>query len=303
MKKQNLLFLLIMFMTSGFSSADISTGLVAHYRFDDCSATDSSGNEHNGVIHGAPKCAAGVNGKGLQFNGTDTYIEINDTPDLRLSGTSYTLSGWVLPKSYNDSYMSALLSKRGNQNGDGYIWGITGNVDSSPIGRQRVQISGGVDPSAYSTKASKLNAWRHFVVVYEVETQVIKFYSNSVLNGTASNIPSPNPNTTASLRIARDSDDLNALGPYFFNGLIDDLRIYNRALTAGEIAELFNLGQSISGSIKGLQQVSVMCTNVTTGQIVTIPLQSGSSWNCKKAGLKIQPNQSINISIDGKTYP
>lgn len=286
---------------SGITSADVATGLIAHWSFDDCKATDASGNGHVGIIKGNPKCVTGVYGKALQFNGISDFIEVNDAQELRLSGTDYTLSGWVLLKSYNESFLSVLIAKRGTGNRNGYIWGITGNGDTAPLGREKMQISGGIDPDSYSTKANKLNAWRHFVIVYEAETQTSKMYINSILDGTTTNLPSPNLNTAASLRIAMDSDDTNP-NPYFLNGKLDDLRIYNRAFTATEVAELYNIGQPISGTVKGLQQIGITCTNTTTGQQVTIPSQTNTSWDCKKAGLKIQPNQTVNISIDGKSY-
>lgn len=287
---------------SGAVLADLNSGLIAHWSFDDCKATDSSGNRHHGAIKGKPKCIIGVKGKALQFNGVSDFVEVVDATDLRLSGTSYTLSGWAYIIDYNSSWQSALVGKRGTSSQDGYLWSLTGKEAGIPLGRPNINISGGDDPWIASRKGSPLKKWRHIVVVYDINTQIAKLYVNNAIEASSANFPTPNPNTATNLSIARDSDG-NQSGGYFLNGNLDDIRIYNRALAASEIAELYNMGQPITGITKGLQQINVTCKNTTTGQTVVIPGQTGTTWDCKKAGLKTQPNQTVNISIDGATYP
>lgn len=280
------------------AATNLQSGLIAHWKFDDCTAKDKSGNGYNGVINGSPKCVTGVIGKALQFNGIKDFIVVADRPKLRLSGTSYTLSGWVLLKSYNSSYISGLIAKRGGGHQQGYAWSMTGLAHDSPNGRALLGISRGGDPVILSPTETPLNTWRHIAVTYDFNTNIAKLYINSALNTEASNIPSPNPNTSVPLIIARDNDSI-----YYLNGILDDLRVYNRVLSRSEISDLYNMGLPVSGSTNGLQQIKVTCKNMATGQTVTIPYQSSTKWNCKNAGLKTQPNQKINISIDGNTFP
>lgn len=305
MFKSKLLVLLNALAISGAALANVDTGLVAHWDFDDCTATDSSGNGHNGVIYGAPKCVTGIygNGKALQFNGISDFIEVADAANLRLSGTSYTLSGWALLKKYNKSFQSTLIAKRESGSDKGYLWSLSGEKAGYPLGRQAMVVSGGDDPAIYSDKGNELNVWRHYVMVYNATTKKGQLYINNLPRGSAVNFPSPNPSTAVSLRIAKDSVASSSYGYYFLNGKLDDLRIYNRALTRDEITELYNFVQPVKGTATGLQQISVTCKNISTGQVVTIPFQSNRAWNCKKAGLRTKPNQSVNISIDGHTYP
>lgn len=306
MFKCKIAVLLIALPVCGAVSADLSNGLIAHWSFDNCKAVDSSGNRHHGVINGAPKCVAGVIGKALRFNGVSDFVEVPDAQALRLGGTSYTLSGWVLSKSYNPNtesgYQSTLIAKRDTGRQNGYIWSLTGKAAGAPLGRPNLFVSGGLDPWVVSTKGTPLNKWQHIVVTYDFGTQAAAIYTNGVATGAASGFPSPNANTAAALRIARDTNG-NNLSPYYLDGILDDLRIYSRVLASDEIAELYNMGQSISGTARGLQQLSVTCTNTTTGQVVTIPIQTGTAWDCEAAGLITRANQEVNISIDGNTYP
>lgn len=78
-----------------------------------------------------------------------------------------------------------------------------------------------------------------------------------------------------------------------FKGLIDDVRIYNRALSEAEIRDLYNMGQTVSGKINGLNSpFSVTCENVTTGITVLIP-KAKQSWDCEAKDLEVNPGDQI----------
>lgn len=280
-------------------SADINTGLVAHWSFDDCTATDVSGNGHDGVINGTPQCVTGINGEALQFNGISDFIEIADTPELRLSGSSYTLSAWVNLKGYNSSYQSSLIAKRGNGEQDGYIWALSGNAAGNPVGRPSIALSGGANPTMISTKGTPLDSWRHIVVIYDTSAQTAKLYVNNALETSATNFPTSNPNTAVSLVIAKDNTD-----NYYLNGIVDDVRMYNRVLTAVEIKKLYYQGNPpvIRGTAPWGTSHSVVCENLTQNTVVTLPATSASAWNCEKAGLAINHGDKVTITIKGKKY-
>lgn len=291
---------------TGAALADLNSGLIAHWTFDDCTAADSSGNGHNGSIAGAPLCVKGVNGfgKALQFNGSSDFIEVADSTALRLSGTSYTFSGWALLESYNGSYVSTLVSKWDGAD-VGYLWSLTGYAVPGPLGRLHITVArAGASEAIYlSSKGAPLNAWRHFVMTYDATTDTSHMFVNNALDGSAVNFPSPAKSNGIPLRLAKSNDPSEPYGYYFLDGMLDDVRIYNRVLSADEIADLYNMFQPISGNTKGLQDMTVTCTNTTTGQTVTVPDSTNLAWSCKKAGLKAKPGQSINISIDGNVYP
>ena len=100
MKRIKAATLLGALLISGTTSADLKTGLIAHWSFDDCTAKDNSGNGHDGVINGNPQCGNSIKGKTFSFDGIDDYIEIPNSPDL--NSNVITVSTWI--NSYNFSH-------------------------------------------------------------------------------------------------------------------------------------------------------------------------------------------------------
>ncbi|CAB1063452.1 hypothetical protein D1BOALGB6SA_8235, partial [Olavius sp. associated proteobacterium Delta 1] len=120
------------FFFSAQAFADLSQGLVAYYPFNG-NADDESGNGNHGVVNGATvtEDRFGNLGSAYEFDGVSSYIEIADNTALRISGTDFTLSAEVLVKSYNSSYQSALLVKRGTGLEDGWFWSLLGLASES----------------------------------------------------------------------------------------------------------------------------------------------------------------------------
>lgn len=88
-------FLAVLSSLSPVATADLGTGLMAHYSFDDCSANDSSVFKRDGSIIGAPTCIEGAVGKALHFAGADYVL----TGYQQANITSYSLSAWIKVKS------------------------------------------------------------------------------------------------------------------------------------------------------------------------------------------------------------
>ena len=90
-------------------------------------------------------------------------------------------------------------------------------------------------------------------------------------------------------------------GNHYFNGVIDEPRLYNRALSKAEIGQLYRTTQPVRGRVDGFNKVSVVCHNNTTGENVTLPSRS-RTWNCEAAGLVINPQDNVTITIDGDAH-
>jgi len=95
---------------SSVASADLSTGLAAHYTFDDCQATDSSGNNNNGTITGTLKCITGKENKALQFDGA-SYISVPSSASLN-PVKEWTMAFWVRVDEITNDW-SAIIHKGG----------------------------------------------------------------------------------------------------------------------------------------------------------------------------------------------
>ncbi len=194
-----------------------TTGLVAYYPFNG-NATDASGYGNNGSVFGAVLVAdrAGNSNSAYSFDGEDDYISIADNSALRGVTANVSLSCWCEPSGWNNGYMP--LVNKSNQIGL-YLaraYGFWGPGESED------DISGIDMPTS---------GWHHWVMTGDSTS--IKVYLDGVLVGQRNNAISVT-GSTEPLLVARDAGS----PPQYFKGKIDEIRIYNRALTDEEIASL-----------------------------------------------------------------
>lgn len=201
-------------------SVAAQTGPVAAYNFNEATGTtvnDASGNGNSGTISGATR-AAGKFGNALSFNGTSDWVTIPHAAVLNLT-TALTLEAWVKPSALAD-WRAVLLKE--SSSGLSYAL-YASDTASHPSGY--IRRSGDVGASGSSAPA--LNTWTHLATTYDGAT--LRLFVNGVQAAsravTGSIVTSASP-----LRIGGDS----VWGEYF-SGLIDEVRVYNRALTAVEI--------------------------------------------------------------------
>ncbi len=214
--------------------------LIAYYPFSG-NATDESGNGHDGTVNGATltQDRFGNADSAYLFDGVDDYIEVLDSTDLRLSGTDFSISAWFYETERNASALNTLLAKRNPHPAprDGWFYGVTGRTFGGNIpGKLRYFVSSGDDSYCTGINIVSLGDWHHAVMTYEVGEETIRFYVDGVLDSVHPNMPTPNPTTSMNLFIGRDSR-----GEYnIFHGAIDDISIYNRALSEEQIQELYD---------------------------------------------------------------
>jgi hypothetical protein len=197
------------------------SGLVAAYGFDEgsgSSVTDASGNGNTGSVSGATWVAAGKFGKALQFNGTSARVNVPDSASLHLT-TGMTLEAWVDPSTVNGNWRDVIY--KGNDN---YYLEATSTNGSRPDGGL---IAGGSYADAYGTAALPANSWSYLAETYDGSN--VRLYVNGTLVATTAHTGSISTSTNQ-LQIGGDS----IYGQYFA-GMIDEVRIYNTALTAAQI--------------------------------------------------------------------
>ena len=245
----------------------LNAGLVAYYPFNG-NANDESGNGNNGTTNGVTLTTDrfGNSGKAYSFDGGTAYISVSDSIPLRLANTDFTLSAWVYETARNSSFCDAILTKRGSGSGDGWLWSVRGElgaIESERLpGRLWYQVCGGGEPRAVSASVLPLNGWHHLVATYTKADGTIRIYEDGVLDNTTTGIPSPNAATSAALHIGDDSDG----SPYNFHGKIDDVRIYNRALSSSEVMQLYAVDwrPTLGAMHQGVNLVFSWPTNVST---------------------------------------
>jgi hypothetical protein len=199
-------------------------GLVAYYPINEnVYANDLSGNNNNGTVHGATLTVDrhGVSNQAYNFNGVDNYIEILYSSSLNLS-QQISISFWAkFETSANYYWPYHIIEKYG-------CWGT---------GQREADMNWGVEtPDGYFnifTLNYEYDRFYHFVMIYDGSK--LSTYVDGVLKG------SVNANGTIMTNLNNIYIGKYTLGDgYFFDGTLDDIRIYNRALTDQEISALYN---------------------------------------------------------------
>jgi hypothetical protein len=224
----------------------LKIGLLAYYPFNN-SGTDSSGKGNNVNYYSnitATTNRFNIPNTAFSFDGVSSYMTVADNTELRLSNTDFTTNLWVYMVNYSSSYGYELLVKRNAGTANGWNYGITGTANQinngTALGVASFQLSGGSDPLALGTKVIGLNQWHMLTTVYNAQKKQITYYIDGILDNVSNNIPTPNPSVTSVLTIGNDSQTTNFTN-YFFKGKLDDIRIYNRALTSASILKLYTL--------------------------------------------------------------
>ena len=197
-----------------------SKGLVAYYPFNG-NANDESGNGYNAVSYGATLTSDRFSNPNAayQFDGTSAYIDIPGTESLNFSSGGFTLCAWA--KFTEDSYGWSVLGKHYHGYANGY---------SLDIGAPRAELH--VDGQyAFDTTASLMGAWHFVVGTFDGSTG--RFYADGQLRATQTITYVHTNAVTITMGAFHNAGVGN-----FFKGSIDDVRIYNRALTDSEVAAL-----------------------------------------------------------------
>ena len=215
--------LLTLFVLAGLSSpavAQASTDAVLVMHFDEGSGTiakDESGHGNDGTIHGAT-WTTGISGKALSFDGRDDYVSVTSSPSLDITG-KITIEAWVKP---NDVVSGqGLVCKRNLNTYTPYVLILHYSYLS-------YQYHDGASWRGYDSADVTADEWQHIVVAFSPSDNHIYFYKNGVSFGDSVTTGTPRGNSLP-LWIGRDP------AYTYFNGIIDEVAIYNRALSPEEI--------------------------------------------------------------------
>jgi hypothetical protein len=204
------------------------TGLIAAYEFAAGSGTaivDSSGNNLNGTATSTAWTTAGRYGNALSFNGSSSYVNLGNPLALQATG-SMSWTAWVRATS-TPADDGQIIAKSGGTSG----WQFKTSPDTGPH-TFGIMISGSTGVvQRYSTTIRALNTWYHVAAVYNAPARTLDIYVNGVLDNGAliGTIPAAQTVPTTNVNIGRRS------GGFYFGGILDDIRIYGRPLTADEI--------------------------------------------------------------------
>ncbi|MDD3642538.1 MAG: chitobiase/beta-hexosaminidase C-terminal domain-containing protein [Candidatus Krumholzibacteria bacterium] len=213
----------------------IIPGLVAYYPFEG-NAEDGSGNGHHGTAYGAVYVADrfGIPDAACQFDGTDDYVELPD--ESAFDFTEFTVSFWTrittLPVVGGPSTPGyyCVVNKGANFGNYTVRLSKTGGATYCNLSYTHQTSGGNWVMGCYENVY--LNQYRHIVVTLSDE---VRCYFDGALSCTSTGMTAPLLNNGAVLIGKNDS----VTNPWHFNGIVDDVRFYNRALSDAEIADLY----------------------------------------------------------------
>ncbi|MDP2896938.1 MAG: LamG-like jellyroll fold domain-containing protein, partial [bacterium] len=210
----------------GPASADIESGLMAHWTFDETegdTAHDSSGNGYDGAIGGTIQWVEGVVGGALDFDGSSTWVDVNQEI---LRGT-FTYALWLYARNlpYSTGYRAVMHT-------DAWSAGTPHIHLRATTSAFNVDCNGGL--AITSATAFEPDRWYHVVAVIDFAGGQARVYIDGVLDATSTG--GGNEPILSSFAIGVWQAEMAR----WYDGIMDDIRIYNRALSDDDVVELFN---------------------------------------------------------------
>ena len=230
---------------------DKSLDLVAWWKLDESSGTsaaDSSGGGHSGTLRNGADFISGQINNAVEFDGGNDYIEVAHSSDFLIDDGTVTF--WF--NSSNVSSTKMMFSK----DSSGYDTGghLTIYNASSRV-RVRLQSTGS-DYTLQSSTYLQNNTWYHMALTFG--SGGMKLYVNGSvedtdsytggLGTTSGGVGNYEPLAIGASTWGSGNEVISPLS-YYFDGVIDDVRIYNRALSSSEISDMANWG-AITGETK-----------------------------------------------------
>jgi hypothetical protein len=206
-------------------TVNASADLVAYWTFDEGSGNavyDTSGNDNNGTIYGAT-WGVGKYGTALQFNGQDNYVEVPSSDTLEIDN-NVTITAWINWIDAGDTWLGILAN--GQQNGPWENYGLFVNRSSRFL-YFTLSLDGGHVTQQTPNDIIVPNEWVHVSASWDGSAARIYVNGQKELETAQSGtlVPPGLP-----LRIGHRNGS-----PHYFNGTIDEVRIYNHALEEAEI--------------------------------------------------------------------
>ena len=282
-----------------------SNGLVGWWPFNG-NANDESGNGNNGTVNGATLTndRFGNANKSFDFDfthwswgsgGDEIFIPFNSS----FNSSNISVSAWVKRESQGYPGQSQCIITRyqfGYSNPNGQVWGISGGYEPNFLVEYGViEASTNNNQTVISNSGDtlQLNIWTHVVLTFDGNNA--RLYENGNLGSiTSSNGLVINTLGNSGISIGLSDQANGHWAP--FDGNIDDIGIWNRALTDCEIQDLYHSQLGSQAISAGLDQ------SICAGDNVTLSASGGNSyqWNNNVLdGLPFTPTQTATYAVNG----
>jgi gliding motility-associated-like protein len=285
---RNPLLIFLFFCNTAFAQVNLNLGLKAYYPFNG-NANDISGNNNNPFFNNATLTADrfGNPNTAYHFNGTNTYMKVQNNPTINMSN-QMSIALWVKPMGWYTGicYNNMMVMKGFNDNnpaGNYYIRfsDVYTGCTTPTTTQERFNGTGVVSP----LPIIQLNQW--YSVVWTYDGTTARLYVNCELK----------QSTNISLTFTNANDLFmgcmeDPVFPYWLNGDLDEIRIYDRPLNAAEVSAYGNCssgaGTNISNVINDYTPVLALnpCENKFT-------VENASAYNIGDTVLLIQMKGAI----------
>jgi Concanavalin A-like lectin/glucanases superfamily len=252
--------------TAADSSANARTGTYAgatdgpttFWKFDENSgstAADASGAVNTGTLTNSPAWTTGRSGAALDFDGTGTSVR-GAGPAVH-TDRDFTATAWVWLRGTAGGADRSVLSQNGATT-SGFDLRYHASTNKWAFAVPRADATGATVDQAFSTGAVTTGAWVHLAGVYSDSLNTLTLYVNGTAGGTAPHLDADEWDSSGSLQAGRSRWDGTDGTP--FDGRIDDVRVFHRALSGAEITDLVNgavapaMTAGVTGALQGPQQ-------------------------------------------------
>ena len=237
-----------------FDGSDIVNGVVK-----DMSATTTPSNGILGGISTTTFYTTGKLGQALNFDGVDDSLVIGVIPALYASSSDMTVSMWIKPSKLTVGSLCLICNS--NAALANVPWALELNVTAARFSFGQAGVGGGTVRITNNTNLKK-DVWYHVVAV-RTFSSTLSWPTTLYLNGVADG--------SGTLQRAGQSNQTVVIGRYgaasvgYFQGVIDDVRVYNRALSAIEVKQLYNNGASRFGTSRSISSTTTCTDSLSCG--------------------------------------
>ena len=224
----------------------------------------------------------------INFDSTQTYLTCKADDSLNLTG-SLTISAWINPRSYGERGYGRIIDKGSGIAGRGFCLLLNGI--SKDIG---YMVYGGTYTSS-DNNVIDLNTWTHLCVTYNKQEQTVTFFVNGREAGSSTYTQSPGDTANDPLYIGLRGYD----GRRNFDGLMNEVCLYNRSLDAQEVQQLYSDSQNVDRSLTALWRLDDLSGNLaedSSGSNYTATLLDNPEW-----GMSWKDGEEEWLNLNGLT--
>jgi hypothetical protein len=224
---------------SGGGGGDVTSNLISHWMLDDgagITAQDSAGG-YPGTLRNGPLWVPGKLDQALSFDGADDFVDLGI---LDVSGSALTIAAWIKADGFATDDGRILSRAVGSAEQDHYF--MLSTINNGGI-KLRFRLKTGTTTTTLLASAGTLavGQWIHVAAVYDGSAMIL--YKDGLEVGRRAKTGALATSATTRAAIGRNPQ------PYApFDGTIDDVRVYTRALTPAALGELINLASPTAAS-------------------------------------------------------